>query len=304
MASIPKKYMLILQKKYGGQEALEFTSSGDAQTVPIKIFTDEKLSYQKKKDSKVQKNTLAFYDAITNKFKNFDQLLSIIGREVYPFDYKPRTSYIGFLNNGFMQKLPISFGDERLAQIALKAKGNNINKQDKDTICIVADIVDMIEDPSSDFVKCLKESFDQKDDRFSFSRSFIEDIVTYRSAQIAMEKRNKYSHTMSDELIEDVAIFKDRFLEKVESYRNFRELYRFRKQYLIDKEYHDSLSVVTPQPFIEQPQGKAEEEKRTFEAYREHFEEVRQKEYPRNKQKSLDDQIPGQMSIYDLPKTR
>lgn len=304
MASIPKKYMLILQKKYGGQDALEFTSNGDAQTVPIKAFTDEKLSYQKKKDSKVQKNTLAFYDAITNKFKNFDQLLSLIGRGVYPFDYKPQTSYIGFLNNGYMQKLPISFGDERLAQIALKAKGNNINKQDQDTISIVTDFVDMIENPSSDFVKCLKESFDLEDERFSFSKSFVDDIVTYRSAQMAMDRRNKYSHIMSDELVEDVTIFKNRFLEKVESYRNFRELYRFRKQYLIDKEYRDSLEVVSPKTETSKPQEKTEAEKRAFEAYREHFEEVRQKEYPRNKQKSLDNQIPGQMSLFDLPKLK
>lgn len=304
MASIPRKYMLILQKRYGGQEALEFTSNGDAYTVPIKAFSDEKLSYTKKKDSKVQKNTLAFYDAITNKFKNFDQLLGVIGRNVYPYDYKPQTSYVGFLNNGYMQKLPISFGDERLAQIALKAKGNNINKQDKDTISIVTDIVDMIEDPTSDFVKCLKSSFNQEDARFSFSRSFVEDIVTYRSAKMAQDRRNKYSSIMSDELNEDVEVFKGRFLEKVESYRNFRELYRFRKQYLIDKEYKDTLNIVAPQQEKVKPIEKTEEEQRAFEAYREHFEEVRQKEYPRNKQKSLDDQIPGQISIFDLPKIR
>lgn len=302
MANIPKKYMLVLQKKYGGQEALEFISNGDAIATPIKAFSDEKLSYQKKKDSKVQKNTLAFYDAITNKFKNFDQLLGVVGQEVYPFDYKPQTSYIGFLNNGFMQKLPISFGDERLAQIALKANGNSINKQDRDTISIVTDIVDMIEDPTSDFVQSLKEAYDREDSRFSFSRSFVEDLVTYRSAKIAQEKRQKYSHIMSDELNEDVQIFKTRFLEKVESYRNFRELYRFRKQYLIDKEYIDALGVVSPQ--VSQPKQTTAKEQKDFEAYAEYYSEVRQKDYPRNKQKSLDDQIPGQMSLFDLPKNR
>lgn len=302
MANIPKKYMLVLQKKYGGQEALEFTSNGDAIAIPVKVFSDEKLSYQKKKDSKVQKNTLAFYDAITNKFKSFDQLLGIVGRGVYPFDYKQQTSYIGFLNNGFMQKLPISFSDERLAQIALKAKGNSINKQDQDTISIVTDIVDMIEDPSSDFVQSLKDAYDKEDSRFSFSRSFVDDLVTYRSAKMAQEKRQKYSHIMSDELNEDVQIFKTRFLEKVESYRNFREIYRFRKQYLIDKEYRDTLGVIAPQP--SKPKERTQKEQKDFEAYCEYYSEVRQKDYPRNKQKSLDDQIPGQMSLFDTPKTR
>ena len=47
MANITKKYMLVLQKKYGGQEALEFISNGDAIATPIKAFSDEKLSYQK-----------------------------------------------------------------------------------------------------------------------------------------------------------------------------------------------------------------------------------------------------------------
>lgn len=298
--NIPKKYMLVLQKRYGGQEAVEFLSTGDAYTIPVKAFTDEKCQYKTKKDSKVQKNTLAFYDAITNKFKSFDQFLSIIGKNIYPYDYKPNTSYIGFLNKGFMHTVSLSFNDPTLAHIALTADGNNINKKDKTTIAVVTDIIDMIEDENCDFVTRLKEAYDMDDKRFNFSKSFVDNIITYRSAKRAIDRRNKYSHIMSDEMTEDLEVFKRDFLDKMQSYKNFREIYRFRKQYLYDKQIEDSLKVVAPQD--EQP--KKQEPVDNFEAFRQHYEEVRQKEYPRQKQKTKSDQIPGQMSLFDLPKTR
>ncbi len=297
--NIPKKYMLILQKRYGGQEAVEFLQTGDAYTVPVKAFTDEKYQSRTKKDSKVQKNTLAFYDAITNKFKSFDQFLAVVGKNIYPFDYKADTSYIGFLNKGFMHTVSLSFNDPTLAHIALSADGNNINKKDKTTINIVTDIVDMIEDSSCDFVARLKNAYDMDDKRFNFSRSFIDNVITYHSAKKAMDARNKYSHIMSDEMTEDLEIFKRDFLDKMQSYKNFRELYRFRRQYLYDKKMAEHISVVSP---VEKKEEK--EPVDNFEAFRAHYEEVRQKEYPRQKQKTKSDQIPGQLSLFDLPKTR
>lgn len=295
--NIPKKYMLVLQKRYGGQEAVEFLSTGDAYTVPVKAFTDEKYQARTKKDSKVQKNTLAFYDAITNKFTGFSQFLSVVGKNIYPFDYKSETSYIGFLNKGFMHTVALSFNDPTLAHIALVADGNNINKKDKETIAAVTDIIDMIEDTSCDFVDKLKYAYDMGDKKFNFSRSFIDNIITYRSAKKAMDTRNKYSHIMSDEMVEDLQVFKGDFLDKIQSYKNFRELYRFRKQYLYDKQVRETMSVVEPQ----QTKTETPEE---FEAYRQLYEEVRQKEYPRQKQKTKSDQIPGQLSLFDLPKTK
>ena len=295
--NIPKKYMLILQKRYGGQEAVEFLTTGEAYSVEIKPFTDEKLKARTKKESKVQKNTLAFYDAITNKFSSFGQFLSVVGNNIYPFDYKTDTSYIGFLNKGFMHTVALSFNDPTLAHIALVADGNNINKKDKETISIVTDIVDMIEDTNCDFVEKLKHAYDMGDKSFNFSRSFVDNIITYRSTKKAMDARNKYSHVMSDEMVEDLHVFKGDFLDKIQSYKNFRELYRFRKQYLYNKKMEENVAIAQPTPTNEQ----APEE---FEAYRELYEEVRQKNYPRPKQKTKSDQIPGQLSLFDLPKSK
>lgn len=302
--NVPKKYMLVLQKRNGGQEAVEFTPSGDAYTVAIKSFTAEKLNYTTKKNSKVQKNTLAFYDALTNKFKNYDQFLAIVGQNIYPFDYKPATSYIGFLNNGYMNTVSLSFNDPLLAEIALKADGNNINKKDKNTISIVTDIVDLVEDPNSDFVEKLKNAFDLEDKRFNFSRSLVDKMITFRTAAKAMTTQNKYSHIMNDAIVEDLDVFKREFLLSIESYKNFRELYRFRKQYLYDKQLESSL-VSTESKEERKPVVRTETlENESFEAYRQRYEEVRQKEYPRHKQKTLDSEIPGQMSVYDVLKTK
>lgn len=295
--NVPKKYMLILQKRYGGQEAVEFTENGEAYVVPIKAFSDEKLQSRTKKESKVQKNTLAFYDALTNKFKNFGQFLAIIGNNIYPFDYKNDTSYIGFLNKGFMHTVSLSFNDPTLAHIALVADGNNINKKDKTTIGVVTDIVDMIEDPNCDFVECLKHNYDMGDKNFNFSRSFVDNILTYRSSKKALDARCQYSHIMSDEMVEDLQVFKGDFLDKIQSYKNFRELYCFRKQYLYDKQMRENTSVVSNEPSKETSTD-------NFEAFRAHYEEVRQKEYPRPKQKTKSNQIPGQLSLFDLPKSK
>lgn len=293
--NVPKKYMLILQKRYGGQEAVEFLENGEAYSTPVNPFSDSKLHSTTKKNSKVQKNTLAFYDAITNKFKSFDQFLSIVGKNIYPFDYKPDTSYIGFLNKGFMHTIPLSFNDPVLAHIALVADGNNINKKDKTTISIVTDIVDLIEDENSDFVERLKQAYDMDDKRFNFSRSFVNNIVTYRTAKKALDARNKYSHIMNDDMVQDLEIFKRDFLDKVKSYKNFRELYRFRKQYLYDKKMEDNVNVVREE---QQEQVPVDD----FETFKKNFEEVRQKDYPRQKIKS--NQVPGQLSLFDLPKIK
>ena len=294
--NIPKKYMLILQKKYGGQDALEFLESGDAYTSPIKVFTDQKLNASTKKGSIVQKNTLAFYDAITNKFKSFDHFLSVIGKNINSFDYKPSTSYIGFLNKKFMHTVKLSFNDPTLAHIALNADGNNINKHDAKTMEIVTDLIDLIEDPSSKFVDQLKETFEYDDERFNFSRSVVDSICTYRSTKQSIDIHNKYSSRMSDELQEDLEYCKKDFLNKIQSYKNFRELYRFRKQYLLDNKLRD-----------ENRKTETKEDKKTvedFDTFRERYEEVRQKSYPKVKQKVKNDQVPGQLSLFDLPKIK
>ena len=288
--NIPKKYMLILQKQYGGQEALAFLETGDAYTIDIKPFTDQRLNAPNKRSGIVPKNTLAFYDAITNKFNNFDQFLSIIGRNIYPFNYKENTSYIGFLNKKYMHTVRLSFNDPLLAQIALHADGNNINRRDPETMNIVASLIDLIEDPSSDFVSKLRSSYDNDDKRFNFSRSLIDSICTYRSTKKAMDTHNKYSSTMSDALNEDLEVFKKDFLDKVQSYKNFRELYRFRKQYLLDKK------IVEEREFIQKDSTSVD----SSDSFRERFEDVRAKTYSRVKQKTLNDQVPGQLSLFDL----
>jgi hypothetical protein len=277
--------MFILQKVFGGQEAVEFQKDGSIKTYAIKPFGDRKYEPATRKESSVKKNTLAFYDAITNKFNDLDELIKTLGEDLCPFDYKSSTSYIGYLDSGYMQCLKLSFADQELADIALNADGNNINRNHKPTMNVVTNIIDMIEDDKCDFVNRLKQTFDDKQDkRFNFSKSLVDDIMIYHSNKKAYNFRCREGYRQDDSLIEDLDIFKRNFLSKIQSYKNFRELYRFRKQYLYEKEIEREMKAIAGE----------EEKPLTFE---ERYEEARQKTYPKQKTKKYE--VPGQLSLFD-----
>lgn len=280
--NVPKKYMMILQKIFGGQEALEFFDDGSVKTYTIKPFSDYKYQMPTKKESIVKKNTMAFYDAITNKFPSLDMMLTTLGRDLYGCNYKSSKSYIGYLDKGYMKCLQLSFGDPLLAEIARNADGNNINNRHRPTMDIVMDFINLIEDEKSDFVEKLRYVYNNPDDKsFYFSKSFIDDIQNYRYAQLAYKKKSLMGYRQDDSLVEDLDVFKRNFLTKVKSYKNFRELYRFRKQYLYNKE-----------------QEKINIEKEEEPTFAEQYSEVRQKEYPKQKVKTYE--VPGQLSLFDM----
>ena len=280
--NVPKKYMMILQKIFGGQEALEFFDDGSVKTYSIKPFSDYKYQMPTKKESIVKKNTMAFYDAITNKFPSLDMMLTTLGRDLYGCNYKSSKSYIGYLDKGYMKCLQLSFGDPLLADIARNADGNNINNRHRPTMDIVMDFINLIEDEKSDFVEKLRYVYNNPDDKsFYFSKSFIDDIQNYRYTQLAYKKKSLMGYRQDDSLVEDLDVFKRNFLTKVKSYKNFRELYRFRKQYLYNKE-QERINI-------------EKEEEPTF---AEQYSEVRQKEYPKQKVKTYE--VPGQLSLFDM----
>lgn len=281
--NVPKKYMMILQKIFGGQEALEFFDDGSVKTYSIKPFSDYKYQMPTKKESIVKKNTMAFYDAITNKFPSLDMMLTTLGRDLYGCNYKSSKSYIGYLDKGYMKCLQLSFGDPLLADIARNADGNNINNRHRPTMDIVMDFINLIEDEKSDFVEKLRYVYNNPDDKsFYFSKSFIDDIQNYRYTQLVYKKKSLMGYRQDDSLVEDLDVFKRNFLTKVKSYKNFRELYRFRKQYLYNKE-QERINI------------EKEEEEPTL---AEQYSEVRQKEYPKQKVKTYE--VPGQLSLFDM----
>ena len=213
-------------------------------------------------------------------------MIKTLGSGIYPFDYKSTTSYIGYLDSGYMQCLRLSFNDPELADIALNADGNSINRNHKTTMNIVTDIVDMIEDEKCDFVGRLKETFlDKQDKRFNFSKSLIDDILTYHATKKAYNFRCQEGYRQDDSLIEDLEVFRRNFLTKIKSYRNFRELYRFRKQYLYDKQVEQEMALIA-----------GEDEKTSV--YAEQYEELRQKSYPKQKKKTYE--VPEQLSLFDM----
>ena len=278
---IPKKYMLVLQRSHGGQEAVEIMPDGKMNLIPIKAFTDEKLNYTTKKNSRAPKNTLAFYDAITNRCKNYDQFLGLIDENIYPFNYKINTSYIGFLNNKHMDTLKISFDDSTLAEIARNVEGYYINDKHPQTIEILTDMMDMLEDLNCDFFDKLcstqQESSKEKNPLYDIPPEFVKKVNTLRISLKTKDFRCKNGYKITSDLEEDISSFKKDVVDSLKSYKVFREIYRFRKGYLLTKE----------------------EEKVAFEQFREEFEEERQKEYPRQKQKIKTNQIPGQISLFD-----
>lgn len=293
---VPKRYMLVLQKRANEQVALEFSDDLTITLVPIESFTDKKINPMNKKDSKVKKNTLAFFDAITNKFGSYDEFLASFDKTLYPFDYRPNTSYIGFVNNGYMNTLKLSFNDPCLAQIALVAEGNQINKNDKRTIEAVTNIMDMIEDLDCDFAEKLSsfkfDSSTKKGPKYNFPNDLINSITALRAAKRVKENRCKYGYTLEGDTEEDIATFQRQIVNKLESYKVFREIYRFRKEYLLNKDIEELNNMNITQAEIDI-------EKESFEKFRKEYEEVRQKEYPRHKQKVKTNQIPGQMSLFD-----
>ena len=233
--TVQKKYIFVLQKVYGGQEAIDFKENTEITLTPIKPFSDQKLQSNSKKTT-VTKNTLAFFDAITNKFKDFQTFINTLGKNLTPATYKEDKSYIGFLNKGYMNTFSLSFNDETLAEIALKADGNKININDKKTIEIIDDFIELIENKDSDFVKKLELYIENDDKNFNLSKHLIGTILAYKTIKKAFDEHCENNQTMDSELIKDLDIFKKEFLERIRSYKNFRELYRFRKQYLHDKE--------------------------------------------------------------------
>ncbi len=284
---IVNRYMLILQRTHGGQDALQFDKDGVGYLVPIEPLTDKKSKYQTKKERTITKNTLAFFDAITNRFKGFDQFLSVIGTEIYPFDYKATTSFVAFLNNGAVQQMRLSFDDPILAHVAEVADGSYINKKDQTTIHQVSKLVDMIEDPDCDFVTELQKCFDSNLKDFHLAGAFVDSIVAYHNAIRVKNNNNQNGSTQNDSLTEDLEAFKIDFVDKIARYKNFRELYRFSKRY-----EHIKSEAFFKEEYQKMVAPKVQEKKPSFV---EQFEEARQKSYVKRKEPRDDNQL----SLFD-----
>ena len=286
--NIPKKYMMILQRRYGGQTAVEFFSDGEICLTPIVSHKDTKLEQIPKKDCKVKKNTLAFYDSITTKFKNFDELLRNLVPNIYSHDYKKETSFLGFMKNDYMHKLPFVFQDPILEEIASNACGNQININNKTTMDIVLDIVDMIENKESDFVSGINLEINKNENGYHIDRNVVDSMQLLRRMLELKENRDKCGYVLDKSLEEDLSSVKEDILNKIKSYKTFRELYRFRKVYLLKKatkEDIESIRQATP--------SKNEDENAT---YRNCYEETRQKSYSKNVEKN--NEIEGQMTLF------
>lgn len=286
--SIQKKYILVFQKTYGGQEAVEFKTDASISTVSIKPFTDIKMDLTKQKDEHVQKNTLAFYDAITNKFKNLEEFIRVLGPEMCPYRYKSETSFIGYIDNKYMNKLQLSFNDQRLGIIARNANGNTINIENKETLEIVEDIIEMIKDPNCDFVDYIQDVYEDKETlNYHISKRLFETIVTLRNSKKTFDNSCKEFGRINGALLEDINSLETGVLKQIESYKNFRELYRIRKQYLrINKSSSfEQLSTFGINPI------------ESDETFAKKYEEAKQKTYI--KEKINLPEIPGQISIFD-----
>lgn len=242
--NVPKRYMFVLQRCYGGQEALEFSSDGKIVSVPIKPFSDQSLNPQHK--MKIKKNTLAFYDEITCRYPNFYSFVENRAKLNF-LDYREVTSYIGYINNGYMQTLSLEFNDPTLSHIAQKVDGSTINKDDPTTLDVVASFIDLIENSGPDFVDELKRCYWLKDRNFNFQKSLIDSIDCYYCNKLIVEKNYEYNSVYNSEMAADLEAFRHDFLKKIESYRNFRELYRFRKRYLASKQYQSTTTPVAVQ---------------------------------------------------------
>lgn len=287
--NVPKKYMLILQKRYGGQTAVEFFYTGEIRLTPVFSHKDMKMESTTKKDSKVKKNTLAFYDSITTSVKDLDGLLRKIDTNIYPFDYKKETSFLGFMNNGYMNKLTLVFQDPLLREIAINASGNQININNKTTMNIVLDIVDMIESLDSDFFSTLKLEMNKDEQLYHIDANLIDLMQSLRSMVGVKQNREKSGYVSNNALEEDINSTKEEILNKMKSYKTFRELYRFRKMYLYNKNMIEYIEVL--KPTLEQ------ETEASCLMFKEQYEEARQKTYKKNKEKI--NQLEGQMSMFD-----
>lgn len=232
---IPKKYMLVLGYEYGNQTAIELYSDDEFYASEIKKNTDEKIKYTHKKYQKVVKNTLAFYDAITCKFEDFPSFLKII-RNVETFrGPRYKRSYVGFINEGYMNKLKLAFNNSELAQIAVAADGNYINMNDEITINAFRRIINRIEDNTSDFVETLRDFHYGGSEDYDFTNSLVEYICYFKYTKRKFDHSCKYSHYISDAKSLELSDAKEKVLKELKRYKNFREIIRFEKEYLLKK---------------------------------------------------------------------
>ncbi len=270
--NIPNRYMLILQRVGGGQAAVEFASDSSIHLAEIKPFTDEKSFYKSKKDAKVSKKTMAFIDAITNRFEDFNQMITTLSDNYAPFNYKMNTSYIGIIYNKQMSTFKLSFNDPTLAHIAQVANGNNINPHDATTISYVDQFMQLLDDGKSDFFDCLKREYFNGEEHFNFNKNFINCLGIYHHTKKMVDNFGKYDSPISSELMEDVETYREDVIQKMQSYRSFRELYRFYKIYELDK-IQRCTSI--REEVIE------EDYDTDFDGFKSSWEEARQKTYPR-----------------------
>jgi len=221
-----KEYMLVLQKRYGGQEAVEFINQSQTRKREIIPFsdTDGKRS--------IKKETLQFYDIITNQFRNLFYFLDYYGLNKGPTEYNERTSYLGFKKNKYMRRVRLSFGDERLLAIAHTVSNNHVNIMDDTVYEELSEMIALIESLDSTYVDYILQKSSMGSNRSILPKSFLDTLNGYycMATRINLCKENNLSP--DPELTFDLNYFKGNFEKEVLRYRNFRELYLLKKDYL------------------------------------------------------------------------
>lgn len=214
------KYVLVFEPKYAyHQFAVYFTPSNDVRITKIKKFTD--LSFDG--DKPVKKNLLGDIDRIMTPCGNLDEFFSkYVDPSVFSYyGYNLHNMFIAYKNNGKIRTLDYSINNPQLNTKLDLVSGSKFT--DKTAISNLIDFA-IDTDEKNKFLTFISEC------KVKFATGLTNEtytmLVDLRNCKMA--SRNYADSGLLNPSIE----LNDRLIEKLTSYKEYRELYLLKQAYI------------------------------------------------------------------------
>ena len=214
------KYILICEPKYVyHQLAIQYKPNGSTEITKIKKYTDIVHGVQGEK--KIKKNTLSDIDRITTScYDLYDFFDKHVDSKIYsPYRDGLHKIFIGYMRNGSMKTLNCVFNDDKLNAKQTFVDGNKIYDYIEIEQCM-----DLIKDPDSSFTSFMIDSYNRRET--GISKDTIN--LTTKFRYLAKVLTN---HCDSG-VLESYQYAEKELLEKLISYKEYREMFLLRGRYI------------------------------------------------------------------------
>ena len=267
------RYRFFLQNRFEYAQTVVTIKDGEAVLTRVPQLSLIQASDLRKKATPPA--TLAYFDAMTCEAHDLAEFLD--GLKVPLFSYKLEKTHIGYFYSKDLKRLKPTTNDETLQGIASRVQGDKIYENDKDAYSFIYEFLERLEADGSNFVPDLIKAAKISDGYSSFDYSIPESLISFIAEYHNGKITNSRGYYFSMALEEDLRDARSDIVKSLESYKNFREIYRFTKAY--------DLGETVKQPSIYIP---AQPKKTT----------PKKVEDPASKQKKLGT-FPGQMTLFD-----